>query len=187
MTGQQQRKTVIDANRCLNCLSRGHLARNCNQISKCRQCGPNSRNKHATALHEACAADAPTLGAASGGQNASVPAHNEDGAQSDHPGGLTTRKVTGLDCSVSNQHVVLLRTSAVRVRNPNSGKSTLAYAQHDTASQATLITQTLCEKLKLETETDSTATLRTLGDQTAVTKGRTNFELKSLSTGEKFP
>ena len=62
LTGQQQRKTVIDANRNLNCLSRGHLARNCYQISKCRQCGPNSRNKHATALQEACAADAPNLG-----------------------------------------------------------------------------------------------------------------------------
>ena len=119
LTGQQQRKTVIDANRCLNCLSRGHLARNCNQISKCRQCGPNSRNKHATALHEACAADAATLGAVSGGQNASVSAHNEDGAQDNHPGGLTTKKVTRLDYSVSDQHVVLLRTSAVRVRNPN--------------------------------------------------------------------
>ena len=138
-------------------------------------------------LHEACAADAPTLGAASGGQNASVPAHNEDGAQDDHPGGLTTRKVTGLDCSVSDQHVVLLHTSAVRVRNPNTGKSTLAYAQHDTASQATLISQTLSDGLTLETKTDSTTTLRTLHDQTAVTKGRNNFELESLSTGEKFP
>ena len=127
------------------------------------------------------------MGAASGGQNASVSAHNEDGAQNDHPGGLTTRKVTGLDCSVSDQHVVLLRTSAVRVRNPNSGKSTLAYAQHDTAPQATLISQTLCDELNLETETDSIATLCTLGDQTAVTKGRSNFELESLSTGEKFP
>ena len=83
--------------------------------------------------------------------------------------------------------MVLLRTSAVRVRGPNTGKSTLAYAQHDTASQATLISQTLCDELNLETKTDSTATLRTLGDQTPVTKGRTNFELESLSTGEKFP
>ena len=63
----------------------------------------------------------------------------------------------------------------------------MVYAQHDTASQATLISQTLCDELNLEIETDSTATLRTLGDQTAVTKGRTNFELESLSTGEKFP
>ena len=69
----------------LNCLSRGHLACNCNQISKCCQCGPNSRNKHAAALYEACAADAPTLGATGRGQNASVPAHNEDRAGMNTP------------------------------------------------------------------------------------------------------
>ena len=34
----QKRKTVVDANRCLNCLSRGHYARECKQSSKCRQC-----------------------------------------------------------------------------------------------------------------------------------------------------
>ena len=73
--------------------------------------------------------------------------------------------------------MVLLRTSAVRVRNPNAGKSTLAYAQHDTASQATLISRTLCYELNVETKTDSTVTLRTLSDQTAVTKGRTVIEL----------
>ena len=33
----------------------------------------------------------------------------------------------------------MLRTSAARVINPVIGKSTLPYAQHDTASQATLI------------------------------------------------
>ena len=93
----------------------------------------------------------------------------------------------GLNCSVSDQHVVLLRTSAVRLRNPITGKSTMAYAQHDTASQATLISQTLCDELNLETKADSTATLRTLGDQTTVTKGRTNFKLESFSTGEKLP
>ena len=97
--------------------------------------------------------------------------------QDDHPGGLTTKKVTRLDYSVSDQHVVLLRTSAVRVRNPNTEKTTFAYAQHDTASQATLFSQTLGYKLNVETKTDSTVTLRTLSDQTAVTKTRTKSNL----------
>ena len=65
----------------------------------------------------------------------------------------------------------------MRVRNPNTVTSTLAYAQHDTASQTTLISRTLCYELNVETKTDSTLTLRTLSDQTAVTKGRTDFEL----------
>ena len=47
--------------------------------------------------------------------------------------------------------VVLLRTSAVRVINPHTGESTLAYAQHDTASQVTLISDALKTELGLET------------------------------------
>ena len=41
----------------------------------------------------------------------------------------TCRKLNSVD-----NGVVLPRTSAVRVINPNTGKSTLAYAQHYTAS-----------------------------------------------------
>ena len=37
----------------------------------------------------------------------------------------------------------MLRISAVRVINPVTGKSTLIYAQHDTASQTTLISNRL--------------------------------------------
>ena len=46
-----------------------------------------------------------------------------------------------------NHNVVLLRTSAVIVINPDTGKSTLAYMQHDTASQATLISESLKTEL----------------------------------------
>ena len=49
------------------------------------------------------------------------------------------------------------------------------------------ISQILCDELNLETKTNSAATLYTLSDQNAVTKGRTYFELKFLSTIEKFP
>jgi len=47
---------------------------------------------------------------------------------------------------------ILLRTSAVRVIIPLTGKSTLAYAQHDMASQATLISERLKNGLGLEVE-----------------------------------
>ena len=46
--------------------------------------------------------------------------------------------------------VVLLRTISVRIINPNSGRSILAYAQLDSASQATLISESLCAELGLE-------------------------------------
>ena len=80
----------------------------------------------------------------------------------------------------------MLRTSAVRVINPVTGKSTLAYAQHDTASQATLISDWLKNELDLKTVSDPTVTIKTLSDQTAITEGRTDFSLESLSTGEEF-
>ena len=65
-------------------------------------------------------------------------------------------------------------------------KSTLAYAQHDTASQVTLISDALKTELGLETNSDSNVKIRTLSDETVDCKDRTAFKLKSLHTGEKF-
>ena len=80
----------------------------------------------------------------------------------------------------------MLRTSAVRVINPVTGKSTLAYAQHDTASQATLISKSLRDELGLATKTDHAITIRTLAEQTMRSGGLTNFEIESLSNKETF-
>ena len=81
---------------------------------------------------------------------------------------------------------VLLRTSAVTVVNLSNGHSTLAYVQHDTASQATLISDTLKEELGLKVVPDPAITIRTLADQSARCFGRTNFTLKSLANGEVY-
>ena len=80
----------------------------------------------------------------------------------------------------------MLRTSAVRVVNLSNGRSSLAYAQHDTASQATLISDTLKDELGLKVELDPTITTRTLADQSARCFGRTSFTLKSLASGEVY-
>ena len=82
--------------------------------------------------------------------------------------------------------MVLLRTSAVRVINPNTGKSTLAYAQHETASQVALISDVLKNELGLETNSNLKVKICTLSNVTVDCKGRTAFKLKSLHTGEKF-
>ena len=52
MTNQQKRTTVYNSGRCVNCLSYGHVARVCTRLSKCKKCPLDSRNKHATALHD---------------------------------------------------------------------------------------------------------------------------------------
>ena len=189
LTPQLKRKTIIEANRCLNCLSRGHIVRDCKLLSKCRQCGPTCSTKHTAALHDwyILSSGVSVGGAASGGQSATnvVPSGsvemNEENINSSN---VQVRRIS--DQSPASSGVVLLRTSAVKVINPVTGKSTLAYAQHDTASQATLISESLKNELELDTKRDSTVTIRTLSEQTADIQGRTEFKMQSLYSGEDF-
>ena len=83
-------------------------------------------------------------------------------------------------------NVVLLRTRAVRAFNPDTGKSTITYAQHVTASQAALISESLKIELGLNTNKDKTITICTLAPQTTHSNGLANFLIESLTTGETF-
>ena len=96
---QQQRKTVIDANRCLNCLSRGHLARNCNQISKCRNVDLTAEISMRLRCMKRVQLTLQPWGLLVEGRKRPFRLITRT---DDHPGGLTTRKVSGLDCSVSD-------------------------------------------------------------------------------------
>ena len=49
---ERKKRVVVGARRCLNCLSLGHVVRNCIARLKCRRCGPASSSKHAGALHD---------------------------------------------------------------------------------------------------------------------------------------
>ena len=71
----------------------------------------------------------------------------------------------------------MLRTTAVKVANPATGKSTVAYVRLDTASQATPISDSLKNELGLKIKTDHSVTLRILSDKTVQIEGRANFEL----------
>ena len=129
-TPEQKRKTVIDAARCFtrNCLSLGHFSRECSSSSKCRLCGPHFVPKHSTALHDLYVkSDSVNLGAASAG-------HCQTSVTADAGKKQTDAEQTVVRKLTFNNDLVMLRTSAVRVINPVTGKSTLAYAQHDTAS-----------------------------------------------------
>ena len=179
-TPEQKRKTVIDAARCFNCLSLGHFSRECTSSSKCRLCGPHFGPKHSTALHDLYVrSDSVNLGAASAG-------HCQTSVMADAGKKQTEAEQTVVRKLTFNNDLVMLRTSAVRVINPVTGKSTLAYAQHDTASQATLISKSLRDELRLATKTDHSITIRTLAEQTMHSGGLTNFEIESLSNKETF-
>ena len=166
---------MIKAGRCLNCLSMEHLARNCPSRCKCRKCGPNCRAKHSSAIHDCY--ESQTVGAA--GETKAAPGSPFASSVANTP---TNNVKNVLKVRVAEEGTVLLRTSAVRVINQTTGCSTLAYAQHDTASQATLISISLREELGLEVTTDPFITIRTLADQTASCIGKTDFSLESLVT-----
>ena len=167
LNSRQKRQTFIDAQRCLNCLGVGHTARNCYCRSKCRVCGLNYRNKHCGGLHECYASfNTADLGAAEGEKLVSTPAPRiSAGGQLDSGFKPAVRKVEE-NSSFASKGVVLRRTSAVKVVNPSSGQSALVYAQHDTASQATLISDNLKNAFGLKT-INSPVTIQTLADQTA--------------------
>ena len=85
-----------------------------------------------------------------------------------------------------DNNTVLLRTSAVRVTNASTGRSTLVYVQHDTAPQATLISESLKNELDLAVDKKRNITIRTLAQETTSSGGLTEFTLQSLSTDETF-
>ena len=82
--------------------------------------------------------------------------------------------------------IVLLRACAVKVINPRTGRFTLAYAQHDTASQGTIVSKSLMDELGLVASKSSEIHIRTLANEFTPCRGVVNFELESLTTGERF-
>ena len=167
---KSRRQTVIEAKRCLNCLSLDHIVRNCSRSTKCRECGPRSQNKHATALHECFIS--PNTAVADKGSD-------EPGPKNETIQKKRNERIV-LKTNSSDKRVILLRISAVKNVNPTSGKSSLVYAQHDTGSQVTLIFNNLKTELGLETVPEPSVTIRTLADKTVPVEGRTNFKLQSV-------
>ena len=114
-------------------------------------------------------------------ESAPIPASRNKAGSSGPSRNFTVRKLY-----TNNNRAILLRTSAVKVVNPESGISTLAYAQHDTGSQVTLISENVKRELGLKTTPDPTVTIRTLADQKVDSEGRTNFKLQLLHNGDEF-
>ena len=49
---ERKKRFVVGAEWCLNCISLGHMVRNCTAPLRCSRCGPACSSKHAGALHE---------------------------------------------------------------------------------------------------------------------------------------
>ena len=175
LSPREKCQAVIESKRCLNCLSQDHFVRDCASSSRCRTCGPRCGNKHAMALHDCYVSDRPTK------VNETTPNVVYEVKTSDSNSGVQVHKN-----GVADGGTVLLRTSAVKVISSKTGCSTLAYAQLDTASQATLISDKLSKELGLEVIPNCFITIRTLGDQPSICTGKTNFTLQSVLNNDQF-
>ena len=178
-TNNRKKRVVVGAGRCLNCLSLDHMVRNCMAPSKCRRCGPACSSKHAGALHELYVRSC--VGSGNGSSSLSKVIKTETREPSSKDEQSIVRKLTP-----NNYNTVLLCTSAVRVINPSTRRSTLVYAQHDTAAQATLISERLKNELNLAVDKKRNITIRALAQETICSGGLTEFTLQSLSTNETF-
>ena len=70
--------------------------------------------------------------------------------------------------------------------NPSYGRCALVYAQHDNASQVTLISERLSNELGLKKKDSNAITIRTLAEETTLASGVVEFNLGSLTTKEIF-
>ena len=171
----------MDSGRCFNCLSLGHNVRNYGFSCKCRKCRADYSIKHATALHDCHRSPLPATGNSGVAElTRSIPEQSSSTKQVE-PMNPVVRKIDTVD-----KRVVLLRTCAVRVLNPATGKSTSAFAQFDTASQATLISENLRDELKLTLKTNSCTSIRTIAEISVSCKNLTDFDIESISSGERF-
>ena len=123
-----------------------------------------------------------TRGVAKSEQDVTASECEVDGTSSD---GDRPRTVSKLVPEIANTNV-LLRASAVRVINPLPGNSTLVYAQYDTASHATLVSEKLAHELDLNVNTHHALNIRTFAKQTTKSARFTKFKLQSLTTNEVF-
>ena len=159
-----QKACCCGCGRCLNCLLLGHMVRNCMAPLKCRRCGPACSGKHAGALHAFYVRS--SVGGGNGGSGLSKVIDTETSQSSSDDEQPIVRISTP-----NTNNTVLLRTSAVRVINRSTGRSTLVYGQHGTASQATLISERLKNELNLAVDKKRNVTIRTLAQQTTSSGG----------------
>ena len=108
MPDYQKKQTILDAGRCLNCLSLGHTVRNCTHQSKCRKCQRDYRFKHASVLHDYYVKPNATVSDEASDTSCRVPPFTS--AIEGDPDIVDNRKVDAVD-----KCVVLLRTCAERL------------------------------------------------------------------------
>ena len=150
----------------------------CELHSKCCKCRPKYKNKHSGALHEFYNKSASVnLGA--------VKPVNTDKFDEKK---INTEDVVRKMMLNNNNNLVLVhtRTNAVKVINLSSRRCAFVYAQHDTASQVTLILERLSNNLDLKMKDSLAIMINMLVEETMPATEVVQFNLESLTTKEVF-
>lgn len=144
---EQRRKILKGSGRCLTCLRKGHIGRDCHSRSRCRKC----KGKH---RHSLCQSSGD--GVVSSNPSSSYPVR---GRVTTH---LLTRSTAPLDPNASpfqsmtasameSDVMVLLQSATVTLYNPNRPENQFEAAiVFDSSSQRSYISQTAVDQLRLK-------------------------------------
>ena len=188
MTPQERRESIIKAGHCINCLSKHHVS-DCRLQCKCKHCDKHNPQRHTTSLHELYLQSSTVgvnVGAADGtilvgdSHNCSIPSLPKELANHNATNHASIKKI---QAPVTG---VFTRISAVRVINPATGVSTLAYAQHDSGSEVTLVSASLADELNLRRGETSVVTLHTVSGSTTSTFSHVSMKVQTLHNGDQF-
>ena len=188
MTPQERRESIIKAGHCINCLSKHHIS-DCHLQCKCKHCDKHNPQRHTTSLHELYLQSSTVgvnVGAADGttvvgnSHNCSIPSLPKELTNHNATNHASIKKI---QAPVTG---VFTRISAVRVINPTTGVSTLAYAQHDSGSEVTLVSASLADELSLRREETSVVTLHTVSGSTTSTFSHVSMKVQTLHNGDQF-
>ena len=188
MTSQERRESIIKAGHCINCLSKHHVS-DCRLQCKCKHCDKHNPQRHTTSLYKLYLQSSTVgvnVGAADGttvvrdSHNCSIPSLPKELANHNATNHASIKKI---QAPVTG---VFTRISAVRVINPATRVSTLAYAQHDSGSEVTLVSASLADELSLRRGATSVVTLHTVSGSTTSTFSHVSMKVQTLHNGDEF-
>ncbi|CAK1590296.1 unnamed protein product [Parnassius mnemosyne] len=125
---------------CLNCLRYGHSVRHC-RLGPCREC----KKRHNTLLH--------------------IPLPSDKGSDKNVTTSCATiSEETVVNFFQQNSTCVLLSTAIIEISNPNTNKSIRVRALLDCGSQSSFTTQSLKEKLSLQSYSNNVINIVGIGN-----------------------
>ncbi|XP_046396977.1 uncharacterized protein LOC124163913 [Ischnura elegans] len=135
---EQRKEFVLSKNLCFNCFGQ-HVLRNCISKKSCQVC----HKKHHTFLHEPSTNSESSKNCVKNQSTSSFPVFTEESIE---------RKLTNV--IDSKPETVLLSTAWVKVQGPH-GNVVLARALLDQCAQSSFITESLCQRLRLDKKSAS--------------------------------